>query len=482
MAILRPYKVNSYRRICDICGRPRQIEDIRFADGTAICVLHPEFRTALQLNKINARVRPARILPVPQPKPLAPIDTWTAEEAQIFNFVARTAPYETVNVKTNAGAIIGPPTLPALTWALAYLAGLVIENKRPAAWLTLARTLVATLANRLISAQIPFSDGSAFVGGFNPSFLDPTALQRPSAIDAGVGIAGLCRAYQVTSDEKYLRAAKLAAGFVITLQSSNLALFDNPPAYGPPASAYDLDNGDYIATYAPGGLVCLWGLSLLKAIAGDVTIGPTPAGLTGFSSDPSRLISVSMAQMASFWADGVRGVNGFSSATPFSFFDAPTGAWSGTTITTSDWAAGIFSLAEVYGITDQTSALWTFLRTLTGGGIDSTLAPPVTFSGSAVVQRSYDWASAGLLAVVTTSKARTNVKTIKDTLSVPRQRYNESTPRSGETLYLGPLGISGPNFEPITDAASARNQSVTRACQTSLVYRESPQGFTGRGH
>lgn len=484
MAILRPYKVNSYRRLCDVCGRPRQIEDIRFADGTAICSLHPQYRTALQLNRINARVRPTRILPVPQPKPFAPVDTYTVEEAQIFNFVTKTAPFETVNVKTNAGAITGNRTLPSITWALAYLTGLIVEDERPATWLTYARTKAIALADLLITTQTPTTSGDAFTGGFDPTVLDGTVTQIYTAADTGVGLAGLCRLYQATGAEKYLRAAKLAAGFIVTLQASNLATFDSETAVGPPQHGYDHTNGEYLLTFYPGDLVCLWGLSLLKAITGDISIGPTAAGKSNFTSDPTRLISVSMEQMRSFWATGYGGVNGFSAATPFSFLTAvgSTVTWGGTTITTSDWAAGVFSLAEVYGITSQVSDLWTFLRSLTGQGIDATLAPPTTFVGSAATSASYDWASAGLLARATASKARASLKTVKDTLSVPRQRYTEATPRSGETLYLGPLGISGTSFQPITDGATKREQSVTRASQVSLVYRQAPQGFTGQGH
>lgn len=483
MAILKAYKVNSYRRICDVCGRPRQIEDIRFADNVAICSIHPTYRTAQQLNQLNARVRPPRILPVPQPKPLAPVDTWTAEESQIFNLVCRVAPFDIENVTVGSGAITGAKTLPALTWALVYLTGVLLENKRPAAWYAAARAKAIALASTLIATQTPETDLSAFTGGFAPGLLNPASPSVYKAADTGLGLLGLARLYQITGDETYLRTAKLAAGFVITLQASNLALFDTQHAYGPPENGYDVDNGQYQTVYFPGDLVCYWGLSVLKAITGDITIGPTAAGLAVFSSNPSRLISASMAQMRAFWATGALGINGFSAATPrANFISTVSPGWGSTTVTTSDWAAGLCALAEVEGVTSQVSDLWTFLRSLTSTSLDTTLAPPTQFSASAATTSVYDWASAGLLSPITTSKDRAKVKTVKDTISVPQPRFNERTPRSGDYLYLGPLGLSGAALQPITSGASTRERSVVRASQVGQLYREQPQGFTGRGH
>lgn len=483
MALLRPYKVASYRRICDVCGRPRQIEDIRFADNVAICSIHPTYRTAQQLNQINARVRPPRILPVPQPKPFAPVDTWTAEESQIFNFVCRVAPYDIENVTVGNGVITGAKSLPALTWALVYLTGVLVENKRPAAWQAAARSRAIALASTLIAAQTPYSDLSAFVGGFAPAALNSSAPSIYKAADTGLGIVGLARLYQATGDETYLRAAKLAAGFLITLQASDLASFDTQHAYGPPETGYDVDNGEYVTAYVPGDLVCYWGLSVLKEITGDITIGPTSAGVASFSRNPSRLISESMAQMRAFWANGALGINGFSAATPRAqFVSTVSPGWSGTTITTSDWAAGLCALAEVEGVTTQVSDLWTFLRSLTSTSLDTTLAPPTQFSGSAATTTKYDWASAGLLSPITTSLDRAKVKTIKDTISVPQPRNSGTHSTSGGYLYLGPLGLSGSALQPVTSGSSTRERSVVRASQVGQLYREQPQGFTGRGH
>ena len=86
-----------------------------------------------------------------------------------------------------------------------------------------------------------------------------------------------------------------------------------------------------------------------------------------------------------------------------------------------------------------------------------------------------------MLSPVTSARDRGKLKTIKDTIAVPQPRFDETTPRSGDYLYLGPLGISGPSLQPKTDATH-RYRSVTRACQVATMYRQQPQGFTGRGH
>lgn len=482
MAILRPYKVNSYRRICDVCGRPRQIEDIRFADNVAICKIHPDYRTAQQLNAINARVRPIRLLPVPQPKPFAPIDTYTAEEAEIFNFVCRVAPAELEDVTVGNGTVRGGPTLPALTWALVYLTGLLIENKRPAAWMSAARTRALTLASTLLSAQVPYTDASPFVGAFNPVVLSPFAARTFTAADAGLGLLALVRLYTITGNETYIRAAKLTAGFIVTLQASDLLVAGPETAWGPPQNGWDDNDGEYLGIYRPGDLVCYLALNALKAAIGDVVIGP--AFTAGFSGNPSRLISISMSQMRAFWQDGAVGIVGFSGATPRVFFIGSPAQWITGTIVTSDWAAGLWSLAEVEGASDQVVDVWTHLRSLTNTvGMDATLAPPSSFQDSAAVAGSrYDWASAGLMASTTTLKDRAALKAQKDTIAVPRPRFTEATPRSGDYLYLGPLGLSGASFQPVTSGTATRQRSVVRASQVSLMYREQPQGFTGQGH
>lgn len=487
MAILTPYKVNSYRRICDICGRPRQIEDIRFSENVAICKLHPEFRTAQQLNKINARVRAPRLLPVPQPKPFAPVDTWTAEEAQVFNFVTATAPFETVNVTSNAGTITGAQSIQAAGWAAIYLAALIEENKRPAAWIARARTAAATCGDYLISIQFSYSDltfgGSVHQGN---AYL---------AQDNAVACAAFCRLYQTLGTAKYLAAARRVGDFLVNLQATNLwtAPSVSPRYLGALPEQYNFGAGEFSTLYHSRDVLGLWSLSLLKGLTGDVTVGCTTTDSGVFSSPPAKLLSQAIADIRSFWATGVAGVTGLSATTPFNRYNTA-GGWEnsglfGTVLDSNQWPLALFALAEVDGVSDQVAVLWDYLMsyttsaTLGGGDYDPKLAMATGVDTSTKTNSTtfYDWAASGLMARIESSRDRASLKRAKDAIGVPRARFAEATPRSGDYLYLGPLGRSRLDFLPYT-STTQRLQSVIRASQAGLLYRQQPQGFLGRGH
>lgn len=486
MSILRSYKVNSYRRICDICGRPRQIEDIRFADGVAICTIHPEFRTAQQLNRINARARPTRVLPVPNPKPLSPVDTWTVEEAQIFNFVCATSPFETVDVTSNAGAITGGRSYQAAGWAIVYLAALIEENKRPANWYALALKVAVAAGDYLVSQQEPAAN-DAFVGALKST----TTNQPYFTIDTSVACAALCRLYQITGAARYLAAAKSAAGALINFQATQLWTAPGvaPTYIGALPSGFNRSAGEFFVDYKARDLLGLWALSLLQGIVGDIVVGSTTTGFGVFSAPPAKLLSTAISDMRGFWASGVSGVTGLSAVTPFSTYTQASG-WSGTVLTSDDWPVAIFALAETDGVTTQVSDLWDYLvsfgsSTSFSGTYDPTLTVATSVDTGTKKNASgfYDWAAAGLMAKTTATRSRTSIKAAKDATSVPRARFSENTPRSGDTLYLGPLGLSTLRYEPITSSPPlSRKRSVARASQVGLLYRQLPQGFTGRGH
>lgn len=479
--ILYPYKVGSYRRLCDICGRPRQIEDIRFQDNVAICSLHPQFRTAQQLDRINSRVRPPRMLPVPHPKPLSPIDTWTADESQVFSFVCRTAPFETVDVTANSGAIAGGKSGQAAGWAAVYLAALIAENKRPAGWITQARAAAATCGDYLISIQFAYSDLT--FGG---------AIHRGNeyrASDNAIACAAFCRLYQTLGAVKYLDAAKRCADFLVNLQATNLwtAPASPPPYLGGLPELFNKGAGEFSTSYFARDLLGLWALTLTKGIAGDITAGCTTTDSGVFSAPPAKLLSQSIAGIRSFWTAGVGGVTGLSTTTPFNNYSTIVG-WNGTTLTSDDWPVALFALTEVDGVSAQVGALWDYLMAFTAdpaltGDYDPKLAMATTVSTTTKHNTTtfYDWAASGLMARIETARGRASLKRTKDTLAVPRPRFDENTPRSGDYLYLGPLGRSTLKLLPYT-ATGQRQQSVTRASQVGLLYRQQPSGFTGQGH
>lgn len=481
MAILQPYKVNSYRRLCDICGRPRQIEDIRFSDNVAICSIHPQFRTAQQLNRINARERPIRILPVPQPKPFAPVDTWTAEEAQVFKFITATAPFETVDVTTNAGAITGAKSIQAAGWAAIYLAALIEENTRPAAWLTLARTVAAACGDYLISIQVAYTNltfgGSVHQGN--------TYLTQDNA----VACAAFCRLYQSLGTAKYLAAARRVGDFLVNVQATHLwtAPIVPPPYLGALPELFDFGASDFSTLRLSRDVLGLWALSLLKGLVGDVVAGCTSTDGGVFSAAPAKLLSQSIADMRSFWTTGVGGVTGLSATTPFDRYDTVAG-WAGTTLRSDQWPLALFALAEVDGVSAQVATLWDYLmsygsNTALTGTYDPKLAMALTVTTATKVNASdlYDWAASGLMARIQSSRDRASLKRAKDAVGVPRARFADATSGSGDYLYLGPLGRSTLTFLPYS-GATGRVQHVTRAAQVGLLYRQQPQGFTGRGH
>lgn len=479
MAILSPYKVGSYRRLCDICGRPRQIEDIRFADNVAICSIHPQYRTAQQLNRINALVRPPRILPVPQPKPFAPVDTWTAEEGQIFNFVTATAPYDVVDVTTNAGAIVGGRSYQSYGWAIVYLTALLAENKRPAAWLTAARTKAIALGVEVMTFQNAVTTNSSVSGGFrrnNLNISDPSAY---FAADNALLCAALCRLYTVTGNPTFLGGARGAGHFLVNLQATNLWVAGGGGAYI--GALPEKRQGSSISNdYYPSGLLGLWAFTLLQGALGDVTIGATTNAGGSFSSPPGKLISEAIAGLRLFW-DPVTTITG-------EYYSG--GAWINTSPPSNEWATALFALSEVDGVSAQVATLWDYLMTYTSaasvaGTYDPTLALSTTFDTTTLKNDSgfYDWGAAGLMAKICTSRNRAAIRRAKDVLAEPRARYDEPhRPRGSETLYLGPLGYSTLEFDPVTSGTTTRQRSVIRASKAGLLYRQLPQGYIGRGH
>lgn len=478
MAILSPYKVGSYRRLCDICGRPRQIEDIRFSDNVAICSIHPQYRTAQQLNRINALVRPPRILPVPQPKPFAPVDTWTAEEGQIFNFVTATAPYDVVDVTTNAGAIVGGRSYQSYGWAIVYLTGLLAENKRPAAWLTAARTKAIALGVEVMTFQNAVTTNSSVSGGFRRNALNVSDPNAYYSADNALLCAALCRLYTATGDPRFLGGARGAAHFLVNLQATNLWIVGGRPYVG--ALPEKRQGTSITADYYPTGLLGLWAFSLLQGLLGDVTIGQATTALGSFSAAPAKLISEAIAGIRLFW-DAVTSIAG-------EYYSA--GAWVNTSPPSNEWATALFALAEVDGISTQVATFWDYLMTYASaasiaGTYDPSLALATAFDTTTLKNDSgfYDWGAAGLMAKICTSRNRAAIRRAKDVLAEPRARYDEPhRPRGSETLFLGPLGYSTLAFAPVTSGTTTRQQSAVRASKTGLLYRQLPQGFIGRGH
>jgi hypothetical protein len=502
---------DKFLRTCDVCGTPRKASELTIRDNVAICIRHPGYRTAKELDRLNARQK-VPIAPLrTTARPLSSLETWEAEEGQIFDLVTAVAPFEVFDttsdgcpgIKNSAPGLTGNNSYTAAGWSCVYLYSVIAENKRPAAWLARAKAKLASLADYLLSVQTPAIAGDWTVGGFDLAVIGGPS-QRFHAASAGVCCMALCRAYQVTGALKYLDAAKKAAGFIVVLQATDLAAFTVQPAYGPPAYYWDDTDGDYGMSYYPGDLVCYWAFSVLKAIAGDITItAPDPAA---FTSDPSRKISTFMSRHRAFWTTGIANkgtttlINGLSSATPYEFFDARAAntVWTlnAGNVTAANWALGLRSLYEVEGTSAQTSSCYAYLQGLADdpafaaptkishkvllqgalGDFDPSTAPPTLFSPAGKDASSfYDFASAGLLAPLAT---RASLDSTKAAIGIARRRTAEGSPRDGRRQYLGRLGMSGYSFQPYAPSVPNRQESVTRAAQCGLLYRI---GMAGMG-
>jgi hypothetical protein len=489
------YVFDKFARTCDVCGTPRAARELQLRDGIAICISHPGYRTAKEIDKLNAQRRiPIPILPK-YTRPLTPIPTWEVEEGRLFDMATNVAPFETFDTTSDGQpGVSGARSVAAAGWATVYLYALVTEGKRPAAWLARARTQIATLGDYLLTQQ-QTAASTVRRGGFG----FPGGLY--TATDAGVGCLALALAYQINGASKYLTGAQAACDFIVNLQAGDLYSFGSTPTpvlYGPPTATYNDSAHTYDKVYTPAGLVCAWAMTVVKGIAGDGTYGG-PGTVGGiYLSAPARLLSVAIAQQLTFWQNGVVetggtvAVNGLSGTTPRNSFSGATGTWdAATTIVTSPWAVGIRSLYEATG-TKAASAL-AFLAALTAnpanatpagqparvrltnttGAFSAATAPPTAFTrtGTDDTGALYDYASAGLLAPFV---ALSSLEATKEAIGMPRVRTAEGSPRDGRSQYLGRLGMSGYSFQPWAPDGTHRQESVTRACQTGLLYRVNP--------
>ncbi len=496
-----------YWRTCDLCGRPRTRAQIQVRDNIAICYIHPGFRTARELDKLVAKRKPVTIKPVKGQKPFAYAPTYAVEEAQILDLVCSVAPYETRDVTSDgAGGITGDRSYQAAGWAIVYLLALYDEGRRPLAWRTQALVKAKELGDFLISLQ--YGNGKSptltksttvLYGALDLFWIATGSTGEAQAQDQGIAAVAFARLFQVTAQEKYRNAAKLTAHVMTNMTA--LELLSSSPTvrhYGAPAHVYFNSGAFFDVNFYPGDLVCLWGLTLILAIAGDGTYGAdtTLSGL--YASAPQRLLSTTIAQIRAFWLNGSGDATittGLSSATPRQLFIPDTGfgaQWAGTSALSANWAAGLRSLFETEGISAQVADCWDFLvgfssaasfETTTGtstrvllagatGTYDPTIAPATTLDLSAAKNGSsfYDYGAAGLLAPIQASRGPAGLSLMKETLGTQRTRYFEGSPRDSRADYLGRLGRSGLSFQPFTDT-NQRQESVTRAAQVGFAYR-----------
>lgn len=505
------YVFDGFFKTCDVCGNPRRADEITVRDNIVICDIHPGYRTARELDRINARRRLPIEKPIRNSKPFSPLPTDMAPEGAIFDLVTTVAPFETYNTTSDGNpGILGSTSYRAAGWAMIYLLAIVAEGRRPEAWRTRALQKAIELGDFLITKQVGngtsptlTSATAAHYGAFTES--SGTYLTE----DVGTCCAALCKLYQQTSTLKYLDAAKRCANFLANAQAGELmASAPTAKRFGAAALGFSTGTNTLDASYLPSTLVSAWGLSVLKGIAGDGTYG-APGTVGGiFTASPALTLTAAITQQTTFWSTGAAEtgsttvINGFSATTPRAFYDGVGQTWNyfgGTKIPTSWWTEGVYALLQIGGITAQVSSLFTYLAGLTAdttfatpdgssdkvtqqgvtGDFDATLAPATTFDAGTGKNATafYDWASTGLLAQLQASLAPAKLAAVKEMLSVPRHRTVEGSPRDGRTQYLGRLGRSGLSFQPFS-ATNQRRETVSMAAQTGLLYRYR-QGFMG---
>lgn len=492
----------------------------------------PHVRRQLELDRNIVRVVPM-LDPPPRPQPL-PVGQYTAGETAIMNLMLRRAPYDTANVENSRGDEGGSRTVQAAAWAAIYLYAVIAEDKRGPSMIAAARVKLRELADYIVS-QDPFL--------VSPSIFDRTSAGGDFYVEdfAASGIACL-RAYQIFGTGAYLDFATRRATDMRVLQCGDLRISKPSSTDSAGASVkhwgmwshrfwwtgavYDFDH-----RYYPSDLIGVTFLALYKDIAGDVSIGPTSSVFINGSA--AALVSVAIAEALAFWEDGaydvVRAatVVGFSTSTPFEFFDsypADKGVFTGDgrwkyrglestsssaayttgTISAHSWAMGLHALylrdgasAFVAGVFDwmadcaalaafDQDPLTTAKRTIyrnTLGEFDAELAPPTAItvlSSSAAANVAatsfYDLAAAGLLAPLFSARQQAKFRELKDAIDVARPKYQDGGDRDGEVLFLGRMGRCGLTWQPFS-ATDVREESVAFAAQVGHLYREQPQAW-----
>lgn len=525
----------SYTRVCDVCARLRP-PPWRVIDGLHICDMHEDYVPRAMLDKLPYREIIPK--PIPNAKPYQPRDTHEAAEAEVLRLMEY-APADTL-VATVSAPLPGANSVQSAAWAGIYLHALIVEDKRPPHWISRAESLLRELADWLYTSQYA-GPGAATVrtdddlrwGSYNRGTVLAESLYVEDSAAAGIA---LLRAYQIFGASKYLDAARACAWFVRTCQCGDKVT--NHPSSTDAAGSFTFHWGmwthrialtsayDFDHRYYPSDLIGLEFLALYESIVGDETIGSSGTNAV-VSASRAAAVSTCIAEARAFWTTEIPSIDdggtiaGFSTATPREFFDSyPSskgpftgrGSWqyqdgplsSGTLITSASWAMGIRAFHALDGATDAVTAKFDWLMTFTDGG---TYALPTNYDdrvlwgdtlgdfdpkvalttllgvvgGNLNGSGLYDLTTVGLLAPLWATRQPAAFKALKSKLNDPQPRSREGTDRDGEqAMYLAPLGRCGLSYQPYTSAALAREQSVPRAAQVGLVYRQAPKAFMGR--
>jgi len=454
-----------------------------------VCVDHPNERRPAQLDEINARQRPFRILPVPEGKPLQPLgpDVFYGQDSEVFNLIDLARPNGARYVQVQSGQPAALPVsadvIPVNSWAAFYYYSLVnptwnvgLKNE----WTTVAKARLQTCADTLLALQT--TSGTTATNAFYGGFLGPSAGGYFSEDTSTAGLV-MVYAYRVFADPKYLYAARAAANFLRNVQAigSCGVNFTSSDAAGT-ARLYTGGISNFVSTasgfysdhvFYPASLLALQFWNELKATDGDQQIGASAAISGAFTYVPQQLLSQSMTDLRNCFATGIYDYihhdtrTGLSATTPAEFYNAfpatklntgsvGTGSWeyfdgpsaTGTIVTAYNIAKALSALYAVDGLSTQVQAVDDWLQTFASNAAFATAANT----------------SSRDLARATTGTYSASVAPSRKLLVRDSSNGYTATAKNGDSLYdWGSFGLMAPLWSRRRATAfnTARDAAIT---------------------
>lgn len=513
MATDSGYERGNYLRVCDICGHRFHFKDLKpIGELKFACKDDAPGLTATQISRFNAKARPLVVKPNKYAKDYIQVPTYQHAEGELFNHVLKVAPAELPD---------GDNSPEAAAWTALYMAKILLEERRPTIWECDARCKLAECSAYLLSLQYGSSTGPSATSD-DPKYggvLVGTVCDTTITIVAGIAFI---YAYRATSVSSYLDAADRVATFLRHAQCGDLqvtayTVYPSGTAryhVGGFARGYDTTVSYLLDSYDVCDVLGCWFLDLLGEERGTSTEYGDAAATSFFTAKTKASIATMLSELTAFAETGPKdtaasgaAVTGLSTTAPRETYVAATNGGSGTATWTSQTnvasrplGMAIRGLYEAGGNTAKVAAMMAWLAAFTAnsanatpaalhpeavlqgitGTYDPAVCPADNLKASAPFTEStgarYDWATFGLLAPVLIAQT-TDLRASKDALSKVR-RY--STKDIGER-YLGPIGVSGLDFQPWANTTPLSGQrSVTAAAMVSLAYREQPGRFPMR--
>lgn len=410
------FEPGAFLRACDVCGiRFRSTELVRGEDGFWRCTFSCVEVPPITRDKIIAQSqRRKEAPPPPHGIPYDIKDTYEAE-SRIFNFVCESPvpdssvaggvrlgapPFDTIQVNLGAGnrPVSSLGTAVSAGETIRYLYNIIVENRRPSRWITVAKAKMRELADWIIANQIGFGVTTSATQANNwawGSFWQ--SGQFVITISNAMAGVGLVYAYRILGDLKYLTSAQAMASCVRNCQARGTANAINfvssdsggtVPLYtGGLEDRFSIPGGSLLGSHKffLSGVSVLEFLSELYKTSGDGLYGAPGAIANAFSGGVQVALSQMIADLRAFWSVGAfdqstgTTYTGLSASSPREFFNAynsanatfgnGTGSWefqdggaaTGTLVTSSGYSHALRALYGYEGYSAQVSSVWTWL-------------------------------------------------------------------------------------------------------------------------